>query len=122
MNKTQKEALSSNIKANQSRKNSTLVHSKSVQERVQNHTKFQRDGISSERIALQREILGYKDLATTTIGSFPQTPEIRKARSDFKNSLISKDKYEKEIKNYIDECVAFQEECGLEILVCRKRN
>jgi 5-methyltetrahydropteroyltriglutamate--homocysteine methyltransferase len=117
LNKTQKEALNSNIKANQSRKNSTLVHSKSVQERVQNHTKFQRDGISSERIALQREILGYKDLATTTIGSFPQTPEIRKARSDFKNSLISKDEYEKEIKKYIDECVAFQEECGLEVLV-----
>ncbi|WP_310441303.1 5-methyltetrahydropteroyltriglutamate--homocysteine S-methyltransferase [Sulfurimonas sp.] len=117
LNKTQKEALNSNIKANQSRKNSTLVHSKSVQERVQNHTKFQRDGISSERIALQREILGYKDLATTTIGSFPQTPEIRKARSDFKNSLISNDEYEKEIKKYIDECVAAQEECGLEILV-----
>lgn len=117
LSEVNKEAFESNIKANQNRKNSTLIHDKTVQERVENHTKFQRDGSSKERIAHQREILGYKDLVTTTIGSFPQTPQLRKARSDFKNSLISKERYEKEIKNYIDDCVAFQEECGLEVLV-----
>ncbi|ABB44177.1 methionine synthase (B12-independent) [Sulfurimonas denitrificans DSM 1251] len=117
INEREKEALINNEEANKSRKNSPLIHDRAVQERVQNHTKFQRDGISSERIALQREIFGYKDLVTTTIGSFPQTPELRRTRSDFKNSLISRDEYEKEIKKYIDECVLFQEECGLEVLV-----
>jgi len=117
MDEEQKEALRSNKEANENRKKSSIAHDKAVHERVGNHMKFQREGDAKERLELQREILGYKDLATTTIGSFPQTPEIRKARSDFKNSLISSDEYEKEIKNYIDECIAFQEECGLEILV-----
>ncbi|MGC9352161.1 MAG: 5-methyltetrahydropteroyltriglutamate--homocysteine S-methyltransferase, partial [Sulfurovum sp.] len=70
-----------------------------------------------ERIKLQKEILGYKELATTTIGSFPQTPELRKARREFKSGLISTEEYEAQMKAYIDECVDFQEECGLEILV-----
>lgn len=117
LDEAQQEALSSNIKANQSRKNSPLIHDKAVQERVKNRTLLQREGDAKERLKLQREILRYCDLVTTTIGSFPQTPEIRKARSDFKSALISKESYEKEMKNYIDECVAFQEECGLEILV-----
>ena len=117
LDEREKEALLSNIKANQSRKNSSLIHDKTVQERAGKHTKLQRDGDAKDRLKLQREILGYKDLVTTTIGSFPQTPELRCARSDFKNSLISNDEYEKEIKKYIDECVTFQEECGLEVLV-----
>jgi 5-methyltetrahydropteroyltriglutamate--homocysteine methyltransferase len=117
LDEREKEAFSNNIKANQSRKNSPLIHDKTVQNRVENYKKLQREGDAKERLKLQREILGYSDLVTTTIGSFPQTPEIRKARSDFKGALISKDEYEKEIKKYIDECVAFQEECGLEILV-----
>jgi len=48
---------------------------------------------------------------------YPQTQELRKLRRDFKNNLISLKDYEIEIKAYIDECVSFQEECGLEILV-----
>ncbi len=117
LSEREKEVLSNNIKANQNRKNSHLIHNKTVQERVNKHVKLQREGDAKERLKLQREILGYSDLVTTTIGSFPQTPELRKARSDFKAALISKESYEKEMKNYIDECVAFQEECGLEVLV-----
>ncbi|MDD3855603.1 5-methyltetrahydropteroyltriglutamate--homocysteine S-methyltransferase [Sulfurimonas sp.] len=117
LDEAQQEALKSNEKANEDRKNSPLIHDKAVQERVKNRALLQREGDAKERLKLQREILGYSDLVTTTIGSFPQTPEIRKARSDFKGAFISKDEYEKEIKKYIDECVAFQEECGLEILV-----
>jgi 5-methyltetrahydropteroyltriglutamate--homocysteine methyltransferase len=78
---------------------------------------FERVEPYEKRIKLQKELLGYKDLATTTIGSFPQTAELRKARRDFKANLISKEEYENVMKNYIDECVAFQEECGLEVLV-----
>ncbi|MFA6195172.1 MAG: 5-methyltetrahydropteroyltriglutamate--homocysteine S-methyltransferase [Sulfurimonas sp.] len=113
----EKLSLQENKIANSSRKTSTLIHDKTVQERVKNFTKYQRDGAFAERIKLQKELLGYKDLATTTIGSFPQTPEVRKARNDFKNTLISKDAYEIFMKKYINDCIAFQEECGLEVLV-----
>jgi len=106
-----------NIKANELRKNSTRIHNKTVQERVADFTKLERDGGYEARIIIQKEHLGYKDLATTTIGSFPQTPEVRKARADFKKSAISKEAYEAEMKAYIDDCIAFQEECGLEVLV-----
>lgn len=117
LSESQKELLAQNEKANKSRRTSALIHDKNVQTRVKNITKFQRDGIAAKRLKMQRELLGYGDLVTTTIGSFPQTPELRKARSDFKAALISKDEYENIIKKYIDECIAVQEECGLDILV-----
>jgi len=113
----EKIALAANKEANTLRANSTRIHNKAVQNRVTDFTKLARDGDYKERIKIQKEILGYKDLATTTIGSFPQTPEVRKARADFKKYAISKEVYEAEMKAYIDDCIAFQEECGLEVLV-----
>ena len=117
LNDKEKTALRANKEVNILRANSTLIHNKTVQKRVANFTKLERDGGYEERIKIQKELLGYKDLATTTIGSFPQTPEVRKARSDYKKSIISKETYEAQMKTYIDDCVVFQEECGLEILV-----
>ena len=72
------EQLQVNKEANQKRKNSNKIHDKNVQNRVLENKKFQRDEPFKERIKIQKEILKYPDLATTTIGSFPQTPEIRK--------------------------------------------
>ncbi|TET87170.1 MAG: 5-methyltetrahydropteroyltriglutamate--homocysteine S-methyltransferase [Sulfurovum sp.] len=112
-----KKAYEENLSANFERKNSKRIHNPKVQTRVQNISKFQRDGVYEERIKIQKEILAYEDLATTTIGSFPQTPEVRKARAAYKKSEISKDVYDQEMKAYIDDCVRFQEECGIEILV-----
>jgi len=117
LSEEEKKAFDRNEKANESRKTSPLIHDKAVQEKVASVNNYNREKPYEQRIKLQKEALGYKELATTTIGSFPQTQEIRKARRDFKNHLISKQEYEKEMKKYIDECVAFQEECGLEILV-----
>jgi len=113
----EQKALQANETANKERQNSQRIHNTTVQKRVANFTKLERDGAFEARIKLQREQLGYKDLATTTIGSFPQTPEVRKARADFKKGAISTEAYETEMKNYIDDCIAFQEECGLEVLV-----
>ena len=113
----EKTKIQENKQANESRKTSPLIHDKAVQTRVQNITKRERDEKYEQRIVVQKELLKYDDLATTTIGSFPQTAELRKLRRDFKNQLISLEDYETEIKAYIDECVAFQEECGLDILV-----
>lgn len=54
---------------------------------------------------------------TTTIGSFPQTPEIRKARADFKRGLISEADYIKHMEQTIEFCVREQEKLGLDVLV-----
>ena len=109
--------LNSNTAANESRKTSSLIHDNFVQTRIKNFTKLSRDGKYEDRIKIQKKLLGYKDLTTTTIGSFPQTLEIRNARRDFKNGLITKENYNKQMKRYIDNCIKFQEDCGLDVLV-----
>lgn len=117
LNSVEQALLQANREANVARKTAPRIHDKAVQERVADLRKFERDGAFEERIQLQRTLLGYEDLATTTIGSFPQTPQIRKARSDYKAQAITREAYEQEMRDYIDECVAFQEACGLEVLV-----
>ncbi|MFK5938289.1 MAG: 5-methyltetrahydropteroyltriglutamate--homocysteine S-methyltransferase [Sulfurimonas sp.] len=106
-----------NKNSNLNRKSSKIIHDVNVQSRVKGFTKLVRDGKYEDRIKIQKNLLKYEDLVTTTIGSFPQTDEIRKARKDFKSNDISKKDYENEMKKYIDDCVSFQEECGLEVLV-----
>jgi 5-methyltetrahydropteroyltriglutamate--homocysteine methyltransferase len=76
-----------------------------------------RDGTYLERSALQRDILNLPLLPTTTIGSFPQTPGLRKVRNDYRKGGIPEAAYEAAIKKYIDDCIAFQEEIGLDVLV-----
>ncbi len=71
----------------------------------------------AERISAQKKILNLPVLPTTTIGSFPQTAEIRKLRSDFKAKRISQKDYDEGIKDYISSCVKFQEKAGLDVLV-----
>ncbi|QOR61447.1 5-methyltetrahydropteroyltriglutamate--homocysteine S-methyltransferase [Sulfurovum sp. ST-21] len=117
LNEEERSALEANQKANQSRRISSRIHDETVQQRVAGLTKLQRDGKYEERIKIQHEALAYKPLATTTIGSFPQTPEVRQARRNYKNGIINETEYINEMKAYIDECIAFQETCGLEILV-----
>ncbi len=117
LNEIESKDLEKNIQANKSRKSSTLIHDEIVKQRVQEFKKLSRDEKFEDRIKIQRELLKYEDLATTTIGSFPQTPEIRKSRRDFKKGEISYETYEKDMKTYIDYCIDFQEECGIEVLV-----
>ena len=117
LNDEQKKLLANNRDANISRKNSKRVHDEKVQQRVDSLSKLERDGAYEERIKLQKKLLGYDDLATTTIGSFPQTPQIRQVRRDFKKGILAKDLYEQKIKEYIDECIKIQEECDIDVLV-----
>ncbi len=117
LTQNEKNALQENKEANISRKSSKLIHDAEVQKRVKNINHREREGNYEERIKIQKQKLKYLPLATTTIGSFPQTPQIRETRRAFKNGDLDKNSYINEIKKYIDECVAFQEECGLEILV-----
>ena len=109
--------IEKNRQDNIQRKVSTKIHNQKIQEEIKNLKKFEREDKFEDRIKAQREFFKYDALTTTTIGSFPQTPEIRENRKNYKANLISKEEYETQIKKYIDDCVAFQEEIGLDILV-----
>ncbi|MBO4580176.1 MAG: 5-methyltetrahydropteroyltriglutamate--homocysteine S-methyltransferase, partial [Clostridiales bacterium] len=71
----------------------------------------------SEREKIQKEILSLPLFPTTTIGSFPQTQDVRKMRQEFKKGLKSKEEYIEFNKNKIAECIRLQEEIGLDVLV-----
>lgn len=109
--------IEKNRQDNIQRKVSTKIHNQKIQEEIKNLKKFEREDKFEDRIKVQREFFKYDFLTTTTIGSFPQTPEIRENRKQYKANAISKEQYEAEIKKYIDDCVAFQEEIGLDVLV-----
>src|SRR5438270_65612 len=69
------------------------------------------------RIRKQRARLKLPLLPTTTIGSFPQTPEIRKARAAFKKGALAPDAYLEAMRAEIRQAVARQEALGLDVLV-----
>lgn len=106
-----------NKEDNQRRRESTKIHKPEVQEEIKNLTKFERADKFETRIKVQREFFNYTSLPTTTIGSFPQTKELRENRKNYKANNISKEDYEAEIKKYIDDCIVFQDEIGLDVLV-----
>jgi 5-methyltetrahydropteroyltriglutamate--homocysteine methyltransferase len=70
-----------------------------------------------ERLAHQRKSLGLPLLPTTTIGSFPQTKEVRANRARWKRGEITTDAYEGFLESAIANCVRFQDEAGLDVLV-----
>ncbi|MFG2774198.1 5-methyltetrahydropteroyltriglutamate--homocysteine S-methyltransferase [Streptomyces sp. NPDC048350] len=71
----------------------------------------------AERAAAQRAHLRLPLLPTTTIGSFPQTPELRTARAELRAGRIGASGYEERIKDEIREVLAFQELVGVDVLV-----
>lgn len=109
--------VAENKKINKNRKESVKIHDINVQDRVNSCTKYNRDGNYEQRIKIQKELLSYPNLATTTIGSFPQTIQLRETRREFKHGNISQEQYEKVMKDYIDEAIKIQEEIGLDVLV-----
>lgn len=78
---------------------------------------FERKPSRAERQKLQKEALGLPDLPTTTIGSFPQTKEIRSIRALYRKGEINKEEYNAFIAKQIDECIEHQERIGLDVLV-----
>ena len=117
LNENEAKIYAENKASANSRANSALIHDAAVQARVANLTKFEREEKFEDRIKIQHEVLNYGVLPTTTIGSFPQTVELRVLRQNFKKGEISEQQYNDGIKKYIDECVKFQEDVGLDVLV-----
>jgi len=116
-------ALAANAAAAKSRRESPRIHRPEVKARVAKVAASDFDRASSypaRRIA-QRGANGplatLPDFPTTTIGSFPQTPEIRAARLRHKRGELSTAEYEKFIEAETVACVRFQEEVGIDMLV-----
>ena len=71
----------------------------------------------AKRKQLQNQRLNLPDLPTTTIGSFPQTREVRKFRADWKNNRITDAEYQEFLQNEIARWIKIQEDIGLDVLV-----
>ncbi|MEU8961523.1 5-methyltetrahydropteroyltriglutamate--homocysteine S-methyltransferase [Streptomyces sp. NPDC048491] len=102
-----------------SRAASPLTHDPAVRARSEAVTDSdaRRTQPYAARAAAQRAHLGLPLLPTTTIGSFPQTTELRTARADLRAGRIDILGYEARIKNEIREVISFQEKTGIDVLV-----
>ncbi|WP_207694642.1 5-methyltetrahydropteroyltriglutamate-homocysteine S-methyltransferase [Enterococcus sp. DIV0212c] len=90
-----------------------------VAQRVESLTEkdFIRLPTLGERASIQKDKLKLPILPTTTIGSFPQTKDVKQNRAKFKKDEITEAEYTAFNQEKIAECVAFQEEIGLDVLV-----
>ena len=90
-----------------------------VQERVNNikDSDYTRLPAFEEREKIQKARFNLPLFPTTTIGSFPQTSDVRKNRQDFRKGNITEAQYDEFNKKKIAECIKLQEEIGLDVLV-----
>ena len=112
-------ALDDNAAAMKSRAESKRTNDPKVKDRVSKVTTsmYNRQNPFSTRYPAQKKEINLPAFPTTTIGSFPQTPEIRKQRNRFTKGEISEQEYDDFIKAEIDDCIKIQEELGLDVFV-----
>ncbi|CAN5976604.1 unnamed protein product [Sphagnum jensenii] len=117
--KKDEEFFSANAAALASRRSSPRVHNKAVQEAAAElkNSEHRRATNVSIRLEEQQKYLNLPILPTTTIGSFPQTPELRRVRREFKNNKITEEEYVKAIQGEISSVVKLQEELDIDVLV-----
>ncbi|MGW2546419.1 5-methyltetrahydropteroyltriglutamate--homocysteine S-methyltransferase [Kitasatospora sp. NPDC001574] len=116
-------AITAELAANRadlaSRANSPITRDPAVRARTAAVTEAdaRRAQAYPERAEAQRTRLGLPLLPTTTIGSFPQTSELRVARADLTAGRIDPAAYRERIRTEVREVIAFQEKAGLDVLV-----
>ncbi len=112
-------SVADNAAAINSRKQSNRVHVDLVKKRVLeiNDDMGKRQSPYKERAVLQHKKFNLPLYPTTTIGSFPQTQEIRQTRKDYRLGKISESEYQKAMQKEIASCVREQEVLGLDVLV-----
>jgi 5-methyltetrahydropteroyltriglutamate--homocysteine methyltransferase len=117
--KAASEALDASAKAAAARGSSSKVHDKAVEKRVAgiSDDMRRRNSAFAERAATQRERLGLPAFPTTTIGSFPQTPEVRKARAAHAKGELDQADYDRFLEKETEAAIRWQEEIGLDVLV-----
>ncbi|MCD9033294.1 5-methyltetrahydropteroyltriglutamate--homocysteine S-methyltransferase [Luteimonas sp. Y-2-2-4F] len=103
----------------ESRRRSPRVHRPEVAARLQGlgEVRAQRQSPYPRRAELQQEALGLPSFPTTTIGSFPQTHEVRQARARHRAGKLSDADYQAFLEAETARCVRIQEELGLDMLV-----
>lgn len=107
------------------RKNAELFEKPRVLENAELHQKiadlkpeaFVRQPEFAVREKIQKQEFDLPLLPTTTIGSFPQTREVKQKRAAFRKHEISQEEYDEFIAERIDSWIGFQEEIGLDVLV-----
>ncbi|WKB80085.1 5-methyltetrahydropteroyltriglutamate--homocysteine S-methyltransferase [Cellulophaga lytica] len=111
--------LLNNKRAHRAKKESSVIHNAAVKARVSFLTEndSMRNAEFSSRQKIQKNQLKLPAYPTTTIGSFPQTKEVRSWRSKLKKKELSLDAYNELIKQEIEETIRFQEKIGLDVLV-----
>lgn len=107
------------IKNNNLFKKARVAPNKKVSQAINNLNKdsFTRTPSLQKRAEIQKKEFNLPLLPTTTIGSFPQTREVKQFRSKFRHNEISQEKYDDFIAKHIDEWLKWQEDIGLDILV-----
>jgi 5-methyltetrahydropteroyltriglutamate--homocysteine methyltransferase len=108
-----------NTLANANRKKATIIHNQEVKNRIARIVEkdSRRQNPFSIRRQKQIDILKLPLFPTTTIGSFPQTAEVRSWRAKFKKAELSLTDYDKLLKKETEETIRFQEESGIDVLV-----
>jgi 5-methyltetrahydropteroyltriglutamate--homocysteine methyltransferase len=117
------ETIAARLAANRadlaSRASSAITRDPAVRARAAAVTALdaRRDRPYAERTGVQRERLQLPLLPTTTIGSFPQTAELRAARAELRSGLLDEAGYDERIEAEIREVISFQEKAGIDVLV-----
>lgn len=112
------QAVQAQQAALKTRRESKRTQHPAVQAQMANIDQFRRQRAPfAQRIDAQRNKLNLPPFPTTTIGSFPQTTEIRTARRDWRGGALSDAAYEKAMQAEIEQVIRFQERIGLDVLV-----
>ena len=108
-----------NTTANENRKTSKLIHNDAVKNRVASIATGddQRENPFPIRRKKQIDVLNLPLFPTTTIGSFPQTTEVRSWRAKFKKGELNQQQYNALLQKETEETIRFQEETGIDLLV-----
>jgi 5-methyltetrahydropteroyltriglutamate--homocysteine methyltransferase len=111
--------LADNVEALESRSESERTRNPAVRERVEalDEDADRRASPFEARREAQRAELDLPQFPTTTIGSYPQTQEIRSARAELREAKIDSAEYERRMRAEIERVIRFQEEVGLDVLV-----
>jgi 5-methyltetrahydropteroyltriglutamate--homocysteine methyltransferase len=111
--------LEANKKAIESRRSSQKVHKQAVKDRVAAIAEADEARTSAFPIRqqIQRERFNLPSFPTTTIGSFPQTDDIRQLRARFKKGELTLEQYDSAIEQATIDAIRWQEEIGLDVLV-----
>ena len=108
-----------NMMLNENRKTSKLIHNSAVKNRVASITKIdcERKNPFHIRKEKQASTLDLPLFPTTTIGSFPQTAEVRSWRARFRKGELTQQQYDDLLEKETTETIRFQEEIGIDVVV-----